>query len=243
MFPLPYAPPFGAILYTLLGLDLALLGWGLAFGPGDGTGSGRLPLSVRMALSAILVVAAGLQVWLGGAAVAYARWIGLGMSLGFLGDLIMARLIRVPDRLIFGMLAFGLGHMAYIAGLATFGLGIAPLNLALWALACLVGAGLWCALVQKPGGARGLNAAALVYSLLVATLNAFALSLAVRNAHFVSLALGALLFLASDTILGRWVIRGHACKRVNDLVWLTYNLGQLLIVYSTAAALNVLVGR
>lgn len=242
MFPLPYPAPWGALLYAFFGLDIALLGGGLLLGPLDAAQAGRLPLSVRMALSSLLVLAALAQWRLSAAAMAatYAFWVFLGMALGLLGDLVMAGLIPVPDRLICGMLVFGLGHIAYIVALAgltvTLGLWSAPFNLAVWAVAALGAAGLWQLAVQKPGGPRPLNLAALGYSLLMATMNALAIALALRQTRFVPLALGALLFLMSDLILGNWTIRGHARRRVNDLVWATYNLGQLLIVASVAAA-------
>lgn len=247
MFPLPFSAPYDAILYALFGLDLVLLAAGLACGRLSADGTGRLPLPLRMALSALLVVAAGLFWWQarsGAALRAYAAWVLAGMGLGFLGDLIMARLIPVPDRLIAGMLAFGLGHVAYIVGFAglSASLGRWPerWHLALWAIMLAVGLALWHTLVQQPGGKRALNAGALVYGLLVATMNALALGLGIRDLRFVPLAVGAVLFLASDTILGHWVIRGHGWRRVNDVVWVTYNLGQLLIVYSVGAAANAL---
>jgi len=242
MFPLPYPMPYSAILYALLGLDIALLVGGLALGPLDAAQTGRLPLPVRMGLSLLLVVAAGVQWRLSVAApgAPYARWVFVGMALGLVGDLVMAGLIPVPSRLIFGMLAFGLGHIAYavaLAGLTTdLGLWSAPLHLAVGAVVAAAAVGLWHGAVQKPGGDRTLNLAALGYSLLMATVNALAIALAVRQARFVPLAVGALLFLTSDLILGNWTIRGHARRRVNDLVWVTYNLGQLLIVFSVAAA-------
>lgn len=241
MFLLPYPALYAAVLYILLGLDLLLLAGGLLFGPLDAARAGRLPRPLRMALSAILVAAALLQWRLSAATPAgrYALWILAGMALGFLGDLVMARLIPVPDRLIFGMLAFGLGHLAYIAALAgltgALGLWHSRLQPAIAAAAALAAVLLWARFVRKPGGAPALNAAALVYSLLMAGLNALAIGLAVRRARLIPLAAGAVLFLTSDLILGNSAIRGHTWKRVDDAVWVTYNLGQLLIVTSVAA--------
>lgn len=245
MFPLPYLAPFSSLLYGLFGLDVLLLLGGLTLGPFDAGQLGRLPLPLRLCLSAILAIAAFVQ-WrlvgslpLGG----YARWISLGMALGFLGDLVMARLILVPDRLICGALVFGLGHIAYIVALAgvtaALDLWFPPLNLSVWALAGLIGVALWYGFVRKPGGDPRQNLAALMYGLLMATMNALAISLAARQAAFIPLALGAVLFLTSDLLIGNWSIRGHAWKRVNDAIWVTYNLGQLLIVFSISAAANV----
>ena len=44
----------------------------------------------------------------------------------------------------------------------------------------------------------------------------------------------------ADTLLGNWVIRGRSWPQVNDVIWITYKLAQLLIVYSVAAAANAL---
>ena len=104
------------------------------------------------------------------------------------------------------------------------------------ALGLLVTRGGWA------GGARVLNGAALIYGLLMAVPSAMALALAFRDGRFAPLAAGTLLFMVSDTVLGNRVIRGHFWPRVNDLVWVTYNLAQLLIAYSTAAAANALAG-
>jgi len=242
MLPLPYAEPFATILYALLGLDLALLAGGLLLGRPDPLGYGRLPLPLRMGLSVTLVAAALTQVALAGGCIwgGYARLVAGGMALGLLGDLIMAGLIRVADRLVFGMAAFGLGHLAYMAALLVLllgrGWGDGMTGLGLWLLVAALAVVLWTALVRKPRGDRFLNTAALGYSLLLASVNALALNLALHSSTFVPLALGAALFLASDLVLGRWAIRGLPFRGVNDVVWVTYNLGQLLIVFSIASA-------
>lgn len=244
MFPLPYQPPFALFLYLLFGADLALLACGLALGRYDPQRLGRLPLPLRMTLSAILVLAALLHWQLARAPLfGCAGWAFLGMALGFLGDLIMARLVQVPDRLTYGMLAFGLGHISYSVALwrmaQALGLWDVSLALLMGALTSVAAVALWYHFVRKPGGLRSLNLAALAYSVLMATMNALALLLAIGNPRFVPLALGTVLFLASDLVLGNWNIRGRIWKGANDVVWVTYNLGQALIVFSVAAAANV----
>ena len=67
---------------------------------------------------------------------------------------------------------------------------------------------------------------------------ALAMAVAICDTHYVTLAAGALLFLTSDFMWGKWMIRGHVWKCVNDGIWATYVCGQLLIVYSVATALN-----
>jgi hypothetical protein len=247
MFPLPYRSPFDWILYALFGLEIALVAGGLAFGKLNEEQTGRLPRPLRMLLSALLVVAAflGWQVGAKGTAVqTFAAGIFLGMAAGFVGDLIMARLIPVPNRLILGMVAFGIAHLLYIAALVELVRQSVFAEVWIPAVTLLALLGLctwaWYAHVRKPGGSRAINVGSLVYGLLVGVMAALAISLAVHDARYVTLAAGALLFLASDFVLGNWVIRGHVWKSVNDVIWVTYVSGQLLIVYSVAAALNVL---
>jgi hypothetical protein len=247
VFPLPYKPPYDWILYALFALEIALLAGGLAFGKLNEEQTGRLPRPLRMLLSAMLVLAAflGWQAGARGTAVqTFAVLIFLGMAAGFVGDLIMARLIPVPNRLIFGMVVFGIAHLLYIAALlelmrqSTFTAVWIPVL----ALLALLGfcSWAWYAFVRDPGGSQAINVGSLVYGLLVGVMAALAVSLAVHDARYATLAAGALLFLVSDFVLGNWVIRGHVWKSVNDVIWLTYVSGQLLIVYSVAAALNVL---
>jgi len=246
MLPLPYSPALNCLLYGLFVLEWVLLAGGLLFGKLNEEQTCRLPRSLRLLLSAIIVLAALLQ-WQVGAKGSllqtYAALIFLGMASGFAGDLIMARIIPVPSRLIFGMIAFGVGHLLYIAAfwqlicksppIGTWTLVVAPgavLGFCLWA---------WYALVRNPNEGKAINLGSLLYGLLFGVTSALAITLAVYDAHYIALALGALLFMASDLILGNWVIRGHTWRSVNDVIWVTYASGQLLIVCSIAAALNV----
>lgn len=247
MFPLPYTPPVSAVLYTLFFLELALLLAGLAVGKLNPEGTGRLPRPLRMSLSLILVIAAFLG-WQSGArgtpVQLYAALILLGMAAGHIGDLVLAQLIPVPNRLIFGMIAFGIGHLFYIAAFLLlplqFGFGRTWVFLLIVAgmLAFCVWA--WRTYVRKPGGSKVINTGSLVYGLLIGVMTALAISLAVQQTRLISLAAGAVLFLASDFILGNWQVRGHVWKSVNDVIWTAYSTGQLLIVYSVAAVLNLL---
>lgn len=247
MFPLPYSPPVSAVLYALFFLELALLAGGLAFGKLNPEGTGRLPRPLRMTLSAILVIAAFLG-WQSGArgtpVQVYAGLILLGVAAGHVGDLVQAELIPVPNRLIFAMMAFGVGHLLYVAAFFSLRLqfGFAS-TWSQWAvLAAMLAFCLWAwrTYVRKPGGSKAINVGSLVYGLLIGVMTALAIGLAVQQRRLLSLAAGAILFLASDFILGNWQIRGHVRKSVNDAIWTTYASAQLLIVYSVAAVLTLL---
>jgi len=246
MFPLPYARPFDLVLCALFGVEIVLLTGGLAFGKPNAEKTCRLPLPLRMSLSAVLLLAAflGWQTGARGTAVeAFATLILGGMAAGFVGDLIMARVIPTPNRLIFGMGAFGLGHTFYLSALLRLSTKSGPLweagrvvMLGVVLVACIAA---WYSRIRAPGGSTALNLGSLVYGLLIGGVTALAITLALKDTHYLGLAVGALLFLTSDLLLGNWVIRGHVWPGVNDVIWCTYVCGQLLVVYSVAAALNV----
>ncbi len=201
--------------------------------------NGRLPRVIRMLLSLSLVVAA-LAIALNPFRMdaVYTRWVFLGMTASFIGDLIMARLIPLPNRLIGGMIAFAIAHALYItAYVRTLGaLDAVVLNSGLWlgigfyGVVSIVG---WLALIRNPEKGAATNIGALVYGLWVGAMASFALALAVGiGGAFWVTALGGLLFVASDFIIGVTDIRGVQIKNANDWIWLTYVAAQMGIIYA-----------
>lgn len=205
--------------------------------------NGRLPVQVRMLLSFSLVIVA-LLFWYGGMSKVadYGQWIFFGMLASFVGDLVMARLIPMPNRLIGGMVAFGIAHVLYITGYTQTIATISSLepysrwNTGLWiglivyGLIALLG---WWFLIRNPRKETAVNIGALVYGLLVAVMASFALALGYALGFWIT-ALGGLFFLTSDFIIGMTDIRGISIKNANDWVWLTYVLAQMGIVYGGA---------
>ncbi|MCB0233592.1 MAG: lysoplasmalogenase [Anaerolineae bacterium] len=238
-----------SLLVLLLLTWAALLVGGLLIDFGGRTARNRLPLAARMATSAMLTAAA-LVWWLGatrGTALAgYGLLIFAGMTLGFLGDLVMAKVIRTPNRVIFGMLAFGGGHLCYIA--AFLGLGralakqsgapLAPL-VAIWAVYAAASALLWYTLIRQPARGRALNIGTLVYAVLIGAMAGSAMWLATAQPGLLPLALGGLLFIASDMFVGSELMRGTSFRSIGDVIWTTYTVAQFLIVYSTAIVLQI----
>ena len=82
----------------------------------------RMPVWTRMASSAVLVLLG----WYGfllapvGEVAIFARLIALGMTFGLVGDLFMAGLLPSPSRVLGGIAAFGVGHLAYIAAIVGY---------------------------------------------------------------------------------------------------------------------------
>ncbi len=178
-----------------------------------------------------------------GGAERYALFVALGMTLGFLGDLLMAGLIPVEPHVLGGMLAFGAGHLFYIAAFVGFGnrQGLdAPgprwVALAIWLVVGMAG---WYAVVFRGQKPSVLHWAALPYALLLASTAGFATGLAVQARAFIPLALGTGLFLVSDLILAGQLFSGLTFPLIGDVIWLTYGPGQMLIVYSVAAAMRL----
>lgn len=211
-----------------------LLFGGLVLGRTDAGRTRRMPLWTRIGSSAVLVVAAWL--WLGtdSLPIAYTLLIAIGMSLGLAGDLFMARLLPVPNHVLGGMAAFGLGHVAYIAAFLTLGANLAlsaGAALPAWRIWIVIGAAGWYLAVYRGQKATLLHWAALPYALLLASTAGAASGLAIQVPGLWPLALGGALFLTSDLILAARLFNGAWFPLIEDVVWLTYGPAQALIVY------------
>jgi len=232
----------GRMGYWLLGLGIL---WGVLLFGGFALGDRRTPATdrriptwARMGSSAALVIAAwswAAVAW-GGPAQAYALWIALGMTLGFVGDLALAD--QLPDLgiepVLIGMGAFGLGHVAYIIAILGWIRDDAGLSLhwGAWATWLIIAAVGWVGVVYWGQPQRTMHRLALPYSLLLASTAGIATGMALQDPRFLGLAVGAALFLLSDLILAWGLFRSVKFPFMHDLVWLTYGPGQMLIVYS-----------
>ena len=233
------------LAYTLLGLGMGVYLLGLAFGRFNAGRTHRSPTWARMASSAALVLAA-LAWWLGVGRstplAAYTAFLFLGMLLSFLGDLTMAELLPLSPHVLFGMLAFGLAHVAYLVGYGQASRALGLDDPRAWAGgvggALLLALVLWWTLIRNPGSNSPLSYGALGYALLLGGMFGAALALAVQDPRFRSLAAGALLFLISDVILGNRIFRENHWFLVGDVVWILYITGQALIVFSTPCLLG-----
>jgi hypothetical protein len=226
------------LLLVLLVPWAALLFGGL-LGKADAERTRRMPRWTRMVSSLVLVVAAWsvALVRRESAFADVALLTAIGMTLGFVGDLFMAKLILKDGRYIFGGIgAFGLGHVAYIAAFLLLGdrLGLdasAPrwgTLVAFWLLGLIC----WYWVIYRPSNERGaLPLASLPYALLLSTTAGIAAGLALQDGRLFPVALGALLFLISDLILAARLFNKLYFHWIDDWVWLTYGPAQMLIVF------------
>ncbi len=242
MFSGPLSWPQAAWLSALIIAWAGLLFSGLWAAPQPGR-LGRMPRGRRLLSSLVLVIAGWSWALFsrGSDAAGYATLIALGMTLGFLGDLFMANLLPGSQPVLGGMAAFGLGHVAYIAaGLrasTTFGLDAPGPRALAWAAWLAVGLIGWYVAVMRGGPRTVLHWIALPYALLLASTAGVATGLAFQSRVFLPFAAGAALFLISDLILAAGLFSGWRHPRRDDIIWLLYGPGQMLIVYSSGMAL------
>ena len=228
-------------LIVLLILWAILLFGGFVLGTSEEQGR-RIPRWMRLSSSAVLV-AAGWSWYLftrEGVVGVYALLIALGMTFGFVGDLFIAGVLVKSGDKIGGIAGFAVGHVSYIAGIFWL-LGFAPGGpvlgaLLLWWLIALVG---WYFVVFRGAAVTRMHWLVLPYALLLATTAGAATGLAMQEAAFWPLVLGAALFLLSDTILGGEWFNDLQLPNIHDVIWLTYGPGQMLIVYSIGIAYSI----
>lgn len=160
-------------------------------------------------------------------------WYGLALVFSLAGDVL---LMKKVDQFLFGLVAFLLAHLAYLAG---FNLSLPPLSLPILGL---VGLGVITVavsypvirggLLRQPGG-RALQAPVLVYSLVLTLMMLSAVSTLFRpewsGTAAILAAAGGILFFTSDMLLAvnRFV---RPVRRGDFLVMVTYHLGQVGLV-------------
>ena len=226
----------------LLGADM-LLG-NVAIGSLGGSHGSAEATFARMGSSVVLIVVAA-RAWSRFRATPagrFAFWITLGMALGTVGDFFNAGLLNfvpLPDPVLGGIAAFGLGHIAYITGCIGLARGARLTHVSRLVAAIivwqLVGLVAWYFVAYQGTEGRALIWPALPYSLLLAGTAGIASGLAWQDRRLLPLAFGGALFLASDLILAFGMFRGSFPYQ-SEAVWLTYGPGQMLIVFSTLAA-------
>lgn len=167
--------------------------------------------------------------------------VAAGMALGCLGDFSMAGLLTfMPNRVMGGMLFFGLGHICYIQATGQYRKQMKlQVNLAWW-LAVLawqvIGVIIWYMVVTSSDKHMTIRYPALIYGALLAATAGVTSGLALRSSTFQWVAHGAILFLVSDAVLA-WQLFHDSTPFTSFLVWATYGPGQMLIVYGFASVL------
>ncbi len=195
---------------------------------------------LRLSTSLILVACAWIIFSASATLRTPALLIAVGMSFGALGDLVLAEVIPLPKRMISGIIIFSIGHLCYIAGFSQTarlqGLNDPFMESLLWVVFVVVVALLWFFLIYNPTKSRVLNIGSLFYGWLIAIMAGTATALALSDARFTLTAIGGVLFLISDVILGNRELRDNTWFLVHDVIWVLYITGQALIVLTPTFA-------
>jgi len=242
---LPVLPPWDSVAWILLISWMLLLLFGFVFGRAGEDNVNRIPRPVRMLSSVILVVCS--LIWWRGAGVVQLGpahlLLFLGMLLSFIGDIAMSGLVRGKQQVWPGMVAFGVAHVLYILAIgelrAINGLGEPRVIALVLAVILVLGVLTWWFVIRSPSQSLSLNIASLAYCSLLTTMSGLALGGALGDTRLAGMAVGSLLFVASDALVGYRVIRGRRFRLIGDLTWITYIVGQLLIVLSPGIAFGM----
>ncbi len=239
--PSLYAPILAALIAV----------WGAAYIAGMTLGTPNEDRSRRLARPAKLVMigttlAAG-GLWLNAAtgteAGRFARLIMLGLTACAIGDVVLAGFLPLRQPETPAMAVFGIGHGLYLAAILTLRTATGAHPDGWLAGVLLVGAAAavaaWALFVRHPDGSRALNAGSLVYGILLFVATAAGAELAVRAHQTSILAVGMGLFVASDLLLARYLVRKAGFPYVRDVVWILYSAGQMAIAFSIGAAAAV----
>ena len=189
---------------------------------------------VKAAASALFVLTGFLCAG-SGFQTAFSRWILIGLCFGFAGDVVLhIRHLFHESTALFavGTLLFAAGHVCYIIALSS---GVRNLILSTLLGAALLSATTLCVIftTAKPKE-KNIAAAAGGYLVIVCVFAAMAVEVCVRNAQAgtLLLALGAVLFLLSDSTLVYGLLAKKHERRCRWILMITYYAAQSLIALS-----------
>lgn len=169
------------------------------------------------------------------------RWLcAAGMLFSSLGDIILMHYKPITDRLPFrsfeaGAAAFMAAHGFYIAAFAAAAARLGGLSILALATGGVLFVGLMVVLVvidrrnaaPKPGRMLLCTAYLVIISACCTAVFAYAANRGMLGAIS---AMGAILFLASDAVIGFGEVGGLRIPRAGDLIWTLYPIGQALLI-------------
>jgi hypothetical protein len=170
--------------------------------------------------------------------------IGIGMTCGMLADVYGAfKVVRFTEPLVMIIPLFALGHVGYVCGTLTLASRLGLTRRPTWTkvlagavvVYCLIGWGLWGALVYPSDDLTSMHVPTAVYTIFLAVAAAVMASVACLDRRFLAMGVGGALFLISDGFLAVRLFQDN-WRGIGDLCWITYGIGQMLIVYGVMAA-------
>ncbi|MBN1852777.1 MAG: hypothetical protein JW829_08630 [Pirellulales bacterium] len=170
-------------------------------------------------------------------------WMAAGMTFGMLADFYGAvKVLRFTEPLTIVIPLFALGHVSYIAGLVILAHRLGWTGRATWrgvwstavVLYNLLGLAIWVTLVYPSNALPGMHGPTAGYTVFLATAAATMATVAFFDKRFLAVGIGGALFLVSDGFLAVRLFQEN-WHGIGDLCWITYGVGQMLIVFGTIA--------
>ncbi|WP_040330468.1 lysoplasmalogenase [Clostridium ihumii] len=166
----------------------------------------------------------------------YLMLLFIGMTFSTIGDIIMARIVKVKDRLSYAIIFFILAHVSYMG---SYILATSKLEGNFICLIFIIPIGyifttiIWSKFVKNKMKSKKINYLSLVYSLVIVTMMMISLNLTITTTtKFLLTTVGAIVFILSDLIIGVSEIKEKGPKNQSIWVWITYVIGQMCIIYN-----------
>lgn len=226
-------------IYYIIGVQIILfvIGGVIAFKRPKGHKYDRmLPRPIKAAISFTMILTAYI-IYSKGLAVDYyySFFILLGMGFSSLGDLIMCRLIKTPNNLVGGMIAFSIGHINYaIAYGKTIKESGKEINIliitAVIIFILLVGVG--CKVMKsKLSKVGSVEIGSIIYGAIIVNMFLFSVFLVVNvGGRYWLTFFAAIIFMISDSIIAVTDIGGKHFELEGLAVWITYISAQMGII-------------
>ncbi len=235
--------PERAALIVLTVVWIGAYAGGMALGTPNADRSRRMARPARLVMIGVVLVAG--SIWLGHAigtdAARYGWLIVGGLIAGAIGDLLLAGIVPVHHAEMVGMGVFGVGHLLYFGAIldarARLGVRGGPSLLAVMLSGAAVVAAIWWITVRAREGGAALNVGSVIYGVVLGAVTAAAVGTWFVSGRLATLAGGLILFLISDVMLARYLVRRRGFPSVRDVVWLVYSAGQIAIACSVGAAI------
>lgn len=225
------------MLYFLIIIQTAIYIWGVIIN--SSTPSGNLPVPIKICLSLSFVIAAFLIKYFNKPR-AYTKFIALGMEFCFMGDLINSNVVPMINSFfvitVASIACFGIGHILFIiafvktlksSGIPVLGMPFYIGIIFYWAITIIS----WWLLIF-PVDKSFMSYGVLGYGLWVSTMAAFSWPLVKIKKKYLLVAAGAFMFVVSDIFLGVTGIGGKYVPYRDAIIWATYVLALMGIIYS-----------
>ncbi|KYH31782.1 YhhN-like protein [Clostridium tepidiprofundi DSM 19306] len=223
---------------TLFVLQILLFIFGVVLALRNKTNARSLPLSIKIVISLSMTTAAFVIAFYGiKATFFYSIFVFLGIMFSFIGDLTMASVIKLKNRLIGGMTFFAITHIFYIfAYVATMINGDVKIGMyVIISLVISIIVIIICKMlfVKKDIKANKVRIAAVLYGACISLMASFAFFLAFSlGGKWWITFISAMIFIISDFMIAISDILNIRIKNVGIWVWATYLAAQMGIVYA-----------